>query len=576
MTRPYRRMLMVYPAFHKTHWGMRYSLPLIGKQSIMAPLGLITIAALTPPDYEIRLIDLNYESLAESDLEWADMVCLSGMIAQRRSMFESARRCKEAGKLVVFGGPLPTACPEECESQCDVMVLNEGEITWPPFLEDLARGTYRRVYASEEKPDVTQAPVPRFELLKVHDYLSIPIQFARGCPYECEFCDIPVMLGRKPRTKTPPQILAELDAIYKTGYRGAVMLVDDNFIGKKNDAKKLLPQMQAWNEAHGNPFYYSTQATVTLAEDDELLRLMVGARFAGVFMGVETPLLASLKETHKYQNTRRSLLESIKVVQSAGIFVYAGFIVGFDNDTEDIFDRQIEFIRQAAIPAPTLALLFALPGTPLKKRMSQAGRLRPPERSDDFSGYNTNFDTNIVTVLPRKKLLEGYRKILATIYKPTEFFQRSLEFFRRLPRPAAPTSRIQGLVGLGWLILGIVTGKLGAQQKSKSSKPSQMKLLYDTFRHVPAEYRLELMKFLWAILRTRPDQLQSALITALIGIHYQRFTFEDLIPDVDHRLDLLAQQGAEPDPNAPTDTLVQAGPVGLARLRGFAVVTMGK
>lgn len=561
MNSKYRRILMVYPAFHKTHWGMKYSLPIIGRQSIMAPLGLITVAALTPPGYDIRLIDMNYEELTDEDIAWADMVCFSAMMAQREVMFESAARCKEAGKLVVFGGPFPTASPEVCAPHCDVMVLNEGEITWHPFIKDLEKGTWQKVYANEDKPDVTQTPVPRFDLLKVNDYLNIPVQFARGCPFECEFCDIPVMLGRKPRTKTPEQMIAELEAIYKTGYRGGIMLVDDNFIGKKNDAKKLLPQIQAWNEAHKHPFYYSTQVTVTLAEDAELLKLMTDARFAGVFMGVETPSLASLKETNKYQNLRRSLLDSIKIVQSAGMFVYAGFIVGFDSDTEDIFDRQIEFIRQAAIPAPTLALLYALPGTPLHKRMSQAGRLRASERSDDFSGYNTNFDTNIVTVLPRKTLLEGYRRIIATCYKPDEFFNRAKEFFSRQPKTG---SGFQGVIGFVFIMIGILTGKTGPHHRTSAARPAQMKLLRDAFKRLTPEFKGELRQFLWAIFKKRPDQLPSALVFTLVSIHYQRFTFEDLIPDVDRRLRMLSEETPVADGKLAPGPIRQNVPVGAA------------
>jgi radical SAM superfamily enzyme YgiQ (UPF0313 family) len=556
----FRRILMVYPAFHKTHWGMKYSLPIIGKQSIMAPLGLITVAALTPKEYEIRLVDMNYEELTDADIEWCDMICLSAMMAQRESMFESAERAKAKNKLVVFGGPFPTASPEECTGHCDVMVLNEGEITWQPFLKDLEAGSWQKVYANEDKPDVTLTPVPRFDLLKTNDYLNIPIQFARGCPFECEFCDIPVMLGRKPRTKTTAQIIAELDAIYATGYRGGIMLVDDNFIGKKNEAKKLLPAVQKWNEAHGNPFYYSTQVTVTLSEDAELIQLMTDARFAGVFMGVETPSLASLKETNKYQNIRRSLLDSIKIVQSAGLFVYAGFIVGFDSDTEDIFDRQIEFIRQAAIPAPTLALLYALPGTPLHKRMAAAGRLRKSERSDDFSGYNTNFDTNIITVLPRRTLLEGYRKIIATCYDPKEFFYRAGEFFKRMPQQHKGW---QGVMGFCFIMIGILTGKMGPHKRTGPTRPAQMSLLKVAWKNLSPQFKGHLRSFLWMLFKSRPDQLPAALVFTLVSIHYQRFTFEDLIPDVDRRLRLMSEAGPEPDGRLAPGPIA-AGAVGAA------------
>src|SRR5438094_5922362 len=231
MGNPYRHILMIYPEFPKTYWGMQYTLPLAGKKSSMPPLGLLTIAALTPAGYEFRVVDLNCEPLTDCDLEWADMVCFSAMLPQKTSLFETAPRCKAAGKLVVFGGPFPTACPEECRPYADVLVLNEGEITWPAFLADLAHGTYKSLYTSEEKPDVTQTPLPRFALVNLHDYTAVPLQFSRGCPFQCEFCDIIVMFGRRPRTKTPQQMTAELEAVYNTGYRGMIFIVDDNFIG---------------------------------------------------------------------------------------------------------------------------------------------------------------------------------------------------------------------------------------------------------------------------------------------------------------------------------------------------------
>src|SRR5262245_7660295 len=290
----YPHILMVYPEFPVTYWGMQHSLPLIGKKAPMPPLGLITIAAMTPPAYECRVVDLNCGPLGESDLEWADMVCFSAMLPQRRSLFATATRCRNAGKLVVFGGPFPTACPDECAPYCDVLVLNEGEITWPMFLEDLRHGTYRPLYTSEEKPDLTKTPVPRFDLLKIEDYGSIPIQFSRGCPFLCEFCDIIVMFGRKPRTKTPEQFCNELDALYRTGYGGNVFIVDDNFIGNKREVKRLLPHLKAWNQAHGTPFIYGTEASINLADDPTLLREMVNAAFTAVFIGIETPSVEGL------------------------------------------------------------------------------------------------------------------------------------------------------------------------------------------------------------------------------------------------------------------------------------------
>ncbi len=362
--RPLRRMLMVYPEFHPTYWGMQYSMEMIKRKSLMPPLGLLTIAAMTPESFEIRVVDLNCRELTDVDIAWADLVLFSSMLAQRSQLFSAARRCRAASKLVVFGGPYPTACPDECRAECDVMVLNEGEITWPIFLKDLAAGTLQRVYTSQEKPDLTNTPCPRFDLVNMSEYVVVPVQFSRGCPFMCEFCDIIVMFGRKPRTKTPAQVLAELDALLAAGYRGRVFIVDDNFIGNKAAVARLLPEIKRWNDAHGNPFSYGTEASLDLAEHPDLLQGMVEAGFIFTFLGVETPSEESLKETRKVQNISKfPLLERIRTIQSSGLIVYGGFIIGFDHDTEDIFDRQIEFIKAASIANAMIGPILALPGT---------------------------------------------------------------------------------------------------------------------------------------------------------------------------------------------------------------------
>lgn len=316
MTAPRRHILLVYPQFPKTYWGMQYILPLVGKKAVMPPLGLITIAAMTPQTYEMRLIDLNCELLTEDDLEWAEVVCFSAMLPQKPSLFRTAQQCQAAGKLVVFGGPYPTSCPEECTPYCDVLVLNEGEITWQEFLKDLEQGTLRSRYTTTEKPDVAQTPVPTFSLLKIRDYVAVPVQFSRGCPFQCEFCDIIVMFGRRPRTKTSTQVLRELTAVYETGYRGMIFIVDDNFIGNKKEVKRLLAALIEWNTAHGAPFFFGTEASVNLADDEELLRLMAQANFIWVFLGIETPSVESLRKptrcrTSKARSSIRSRRSSV-------------------------------------------------------------------------------------------------------------------------------------------------------------------------------------------------------------------------------------------------------------------------
>ncbi|MBI4591164.1 MAG: DUF4070 domain-containing protein [Candidatus Rokubacteria bacterium] len=530
MAHRYQHVLMVCPEFPKTYWGLQYSLPLFGRKALMPPLGLLTVAAMIPPAYEVRVVDLNCQPLTQKDLDWADMVCFSAMHTQQVSLFETARRCRTAGKLVVFGGPFPTLSPEQCRPYCDVLVLNEAEVTWPAFLEDLGRGTYRDVYASDEKPDVTKVPVPRFDLVNARDYGSMPIQFSRGCPFECEFCDIIVMFGRRPRAKTPKQFLAELEAIYATGYRGMIFLVDDNFIGNKKEVKRLLPELQAWNEAHGRPFVYGTEASLDLAYDEALLKQMAACHFKWVFVGIETPSLESLKETRKFQNMKGSLLDSVKAIQKAGMVVWGGFIVGFDNDGEDIFDRQIEFITRAAIPVGHVAILFALPGTPLYKRLEETGRLEPIDydptavRSEDMRYIYTN----IATILPRRQLLEGYGRILDRIYQPSAYFKRSLEALCQLPRPESLTARIRNLFWLGTLALKNFTGSRGMGLFGFGA----WRFLRDLLGQLPAEYRRESLRFAWQVLRKCPDHLPYMLLFIITGVHHYRFTFEHTLPDI--------------------------------------------
>ena len=534
MQHPYRRILLVYPEFPLTYWGMQYVLPIFNKKSFMPPLGLITIAALTPDTYEFRLVDLNCGALTDDDLEWADMVCLSAMISQKTSLFAVGERCKAAGKLVVFGGPFPTACPEECQPYADVLVLNEGEVTWPAFLADLEAGTHEAVYTSSEKPDVTQSPTPRFDLLDINQYGSLPIQFSRGCPFQCEFCDIIVMFGRRPRTKTPAQVLAELDALYQAGYRGSVFIVDDNFIGNKREVKKLLPEMAAWNEARDYPFTYITEATVDLANDDELIAQMVASNFKTVFLGLETPSIDSLKETKKYQNIKRSLVDSVKAIQHAGLMVTGGFILGFDNDGEDIFDRQIDFIRQIAVPNAMVGLLVALPSTPLYTRLEQAGRLLDAN-SDRYTTHG-GF-TNIVPVLPRETLLEGYRKILQTIYTPREFFERLLDALCRQPGPASSLARLQNGLRHTWRVLGSTVVRSAATTSHQTGGLlARLRVMWRAFQQLPEEYKRESLRFIWALLKKRPDQFPNSLHTVFVGVHLYRFTFEHVLPELDARL----------------------------------------
>lgn len=528
-----RNILMVYPELFPSFWGMQYYLPLIGRKAFLPPIGLLTIASMCPPKYNFRLVDMNCQSLTDNDIEWADMVLFSAMLPQEVPLFKVAKQCKKAGKLVVFGGPYPTACPEECEPYCDVLVLNEGEVTWPMFLQDLENGSYRKIYTDKAKPDVTKTPCPRFDLINVFDYGMMPIQFSRGCPFQCEFCDIIVMYGRKPRTKTTVQVLKELDVVYETGYRGIIVIVDDNFIANKESVKKLLPSLKVWNEAHGNPFSYVTQASVNLADDPNFINQMSDSKFFWVFIGIETPSIESLNETKKYQNLSGSLEDRIKVIQKEGLFVSGGFIVGFDHDPEDIFEKQIKLINEAAIPDAMISPLVALPGTPLYNRLKKEERLLEGQNNRTFA----TFSTNIQTKIPYWTLVEGYQKILQSIYDPKAYFQRTLEATCRLPRPKGLRKK---LTYFYWTISFYF--KLMSCQKSGLKLFQQIWSFIQIFRSFPDEFRCESNKFMLEIIKKRPERLMFVLQEVLMGYHYYRFTYDYVFPEIQKKLNEINDQ----------------------------------
>jgi len=533
-------MLMVYPEFHPTYWGMQFSMEMLKRKSLMPPLGLLTIAAMTPKEYEIRVVDLNCKALTDDDVEWADIVLFSAMLAQRAQLFRAAERFRAAGKLVVFGGPYPTQCGDECRGHCDVMVTNEGEITWPLFLRDLEAGVLKREYRSTEKPDLTTTPCPRFELVNMNDYVVVPVQFSRGCPFMCEFCDIIVMFGRKPRTKTPAQVCRELDALLATGYRGRVFIVDDNFIGNKGEVKKLLPEIQKWNEAHGHPFSYGTEASLDLAEHPELLKGMVDAGFVFTFLGVETPSADSLKETRKVQNIgKTTLLDRIRIIQEAGLIVYGGFIVGFDNDTEDIFDRQIEFIEQAAVANAMIGPILALPGTPLYDRMKREGRLL--DETKDSDGWATSGYTNMVTVIPPHKLLKGFQRIVETIYEPRAYFGRTLEAFKRLPRKRSVLERFRHFRWMASVELKRAADKKDGQRTAKMGVFGMIRFFAKFLGMFPPEFRKEVRRFLLKVLWHCPEQLPRTLSFILMCYHCNQYTHKYLKPRLQAVLEKLPE-----------------------------------
>ena len=423
------KILLVYPEFPDTFWSFKHALKFIRKKAASPPLGLLTVAAMLPAEWDKRLVDLNVTSLTQADLAWADYVFVSAMIVQRDSARALIARCKAAGVKVVAGGPLFTM-EHERFSDVDHFVLNEAELTLPPFLADLAMGCAQHVYATSEFPDIQHTPAPLWSIVNLKHYDTISLQFSRGCPFNCDFCNITALLGHRPRVKTAAQIVAELDGLYALGWRKNVFFVDDNFIGNKKHLKsEVLPALIEWRKDKTG-LAFSTEASINLADDPELLNLMVQAGFDTVFVGIETPNEDSLTECSKTQNKGRDLVESVKRLQRAGLQVQGGFIVGFDSDTASIFQQQIDFIQRSGIVTAMVGLLQAPLGTRLYDRMKREDRL-----VSEFSGDNVDGSTNIIPRMGLEPLRAGYRKILDQIYAPQVYYARVSTFLREYQPP---------------------------------------------------------------------------------------------------------------------------------------------
>lgn len=419
------KILMVYPDFPDTFWSYKHALKFISKKASFPPLGLLTVAAMLPHEWEKKLLDMNTEALNEKDLEWADLVFISAMSVQKKSVHHIIERCKKLGVKTVAGGPLFTACYDDYEA-VDYLVLNEAEITLPLFLEDLEKGKAKHIYTSDEWADIKNTPVPLWELIDMKKYASMNIQYSRGCPFNCEFCDIISLYGRIPRLKSKEQVIDELEALYDTGWRESIFFVDDNFIGNKEKLKReILPAVIEWMEKKTYPFKFFTEASINLSDDEELMKLMVKAGFDMVFIGIETPNEESLAECNKYQNKGRNLMESIKICQKFGLQVQGGFIVGFDNDPDSIFDTLISFIQESGIVTAMVGLLNAPRGTKLYKRLSEEGRIL-----NSMSGDNTDFSINFIPKMEYETLVEGYKKVVSSIYSPQYYYDRIMRFFK--------------------------------------------------------------------------------------------------------------------------------------------------
>jgi radical SAM superfamily enzyme YgiQ (UPF0313 family) len=422
-------ILLLYPEFPDTFWSFKHALKFIRKRASNPPLGLLTVAAMLPPEWDKRLVDLNVRPLKDADLAWADYAFISAMTVQRESTRQVIARCKAAGLKMVAGGPLFTA-EHKHFPDVDHFVLNEAEATLPPFLRDLEAGPARRVYTSDEFPDIQQTPAPLWELADLQRYATMPVQYSRGCPFDCEFCNITALFGHRPRVKTTVQILTELDGLYRLGWRESVFFVDDNLMGNKKHLKgELLPALIAWRKGKtGMPF--NTEISINLADDQELMDLMSQAGFDAVFIGVETPADESLAECNKKQNLGRDLVADVKRIQRSGLQVQGGFIIGFDSDTPSIFQRQIEFIQQSGIVTAMVGLLQAPVGTRLYERLKHEKRL-----VGDFSGDNVDGATNIIPKMNLDVLKNGYRTVVDTLYAPKQYYARVKTFLKEYKAP---------------------------------------------------------------------------------------------------------------------------------------------
>jgi radical SAM superfamily enzyme YgiQ (UPF0313 family) len=512
-----KNALLVYPEFATSFWSFKFTLQYLGKKSAMPSLGLLTLANMFSKDYNLRLVDMNVRPLTDDDLYWADLVCTSTMIVQRKSLEQVIARAKRAGKPVVAGGPHPTSYWEEI-ADVDYFLLGEVEATFPGFLHDLEHGTAQHLYVPREKPAITQTPLPRYDLITMRDYSSMLLQFSRGCPFDCEFCDITKLYGRVPRTKTNEQMLAEFELLYDLGWRGALFLVDDNFIGNRRDALRLLRALIAWQRERNYPFNLCTEASMNLVEYEELMDAMRQAGFTSVFVGIETPTPAALVATKKKQNVRQEdpeyPLHAVHTLQQHGFEVMGGFILGLDGDTPEVFDLHIRFIQQAAIPLAMEGLLTVLKGTDLYYRMEREGRLR-----GDTTGNNLDTSLNFVPEMPEALLQAGYKRVLNTIYdrRLAQYFARCWTLVQHLDRRRAPTPMSTPL-----------------------RLPEMLRFTLASLKQLVSPQGPAYLQFLSRVITHHPDMLREALALAAKGYHLRKIT--EQITAVDNLQQYLAHQ----------------------------------
>ena len=495
------KALLLYPRFPQTFWSYDRFMEMAGLKAFIPPLGIITIASLLPEDWEIRFCDRNVKEETEADWEWCDIVILSAMIVQKPDFIAQIRKAVHLGKKVAVGGPYPTSIPEAAlEAGAHYLILDEGELTIPPFLEAIANGQERGIFRAAEKPDVSKSPMPRFDLLKRDDYLMMAIQFSRGCPFNCEFCDIITLYGRKPRTKEPKQTLAELQALYDLGWRGSVLVVDDNFIGNQRNVKRLLRELIPWMQERNYPFTFLTEASVNLAEDAELLELMAQAGFYGVFLGIETPDQDSLQVTRKFQNTRHPLVEACRTINQAGLLIYAGFIIGFDGERAGAGERIRAFVEEIGIPQPTLGVLQAIPNTALWQRLKQEQRLL-----EGFGGVEIGDQNSLMNFTPTRPMAEvakEYVEAIWTMYEPKNYLKRCLQQCLNISINPHLQQNMYFPPGKGLRLVAQVIWHQGIRR--------------------PA-IRAQFWQQLWTIMRTKPQFLNMYLGLCAAGEHFWEY-----------------------------------------------------
>jgi len=497
-----RNVLLVYPKFDTSFWSFSYTLQYIGKKSSMPPLGLLTLGNMFPNGYNVKLVDMNVEPLTHRHVQWADLICTSTMIVQRRSLADVVTMARQAGKPIVAGGPHPTSYWEEMP-EIDYLLLGEVEEIFSGFLEDLESGIAKRIYIPKERPAITRTPLPRYDLINMRQYGSMLLQFSRGCPFDCEFCDITKIYGRIPRTKTNEQILAEFQLLYDLGHRGSLFLVDDNFIGNRRDALRFLNACITWQKERGYPFNVYTEASMNLVEYPELMHNMVQAGFTSVFVGIETPTPEALIVTKKKQNIDKNdpyyLLHAVHTLQKNGLEVMGGFIIGLDGDLPNVFDLHIEFIKQAAIPIAMEGLLTALKDTDLYIRLKKEGRL-----IGDTTGTSIDTHLNFKPQMPEHILIKGYIRVLNAIYghKLEDYFERCWTFLKCLDRSKSPVT---------------ASTPLTVQET--------LRFAFSTLRQILcSDESTSYIRFLGRVLTEKPSMIRDALILGAKGHHLRKVT----------------------------------------------------